>query len=104
MMVIQCDCGFRLGIKDRDYDEIEAGVWGSIPCPKCRAVLNDKIKAFDRVKYMQAKIQRLEIALAFYAEPNNWRSPSKGFALQYDPEPSPIDKDQGQMARTMIAE
>jgi hypothetical protein len=31
-------------------------------------------------------------ALSFYADPANWRSPSSGFALQYDPEPSPVDK------------
>jgi len=34
-------------------------------------------------------------ALAFYADEQNWRSPSRGFAAQYDPEPSPIDRDRG---------
>lgn len=39
-----------------------------------------------------ARINRLEAALDFYADPSNWASPSKGFALQYDPEPSPIQR------------
>jgi hypothetical protein len=41
-------------------------------------------------------------ALAFYANPDNWRSPSTGFAAQYDPEPSPVDKDQGERARVAL--
>lgn len=41
-------------------------------------------------------------ALKFYADPNNWQSPSKGFALQYDPEPSPIKKDGGKLARNAL--
>lgn len=44
MVVVVCDCGFRLGIKKFDLDEITAGVWGTIPCPRCKARLNDKIK------------------------------------------------------------
>jgi hypothetical protein len=35
-------------------------------------------------------IKKLMDALAFYAEEKNWRSPSEGFALQYDPRPSPV--------------
>jgi hypothetical protein len=31
-----------------------------------------------------------ERVLKFYAKPEHWNSPSTGFALQYDPEPSPI--------------
>lgn len=34
--------------------------------------------------------ERLRTALGFYADPRNWKSPSTGFAAQYDPEPSPI--------------
>jgi len=40
--------------------------------------------------------------LEFYANQKNWQSPSTGFAAQYDPEPSPIDKDKGLMARLAI--
>ena len=43
MVVVKCDCGFRLGIQAKDVEEIAAGVWGTIPCPKCKARLNDKI-------------------------------------------------------------
>jgi len=41
-------------------------------------------------------------ALAFYAEEKNWESPSSGFALQYDPELSPIKKDRGERARDVL--
>jgi hypothetical protein len=45
--------------------------------------------AFD----IQAReIERLRAELAFYADPDNWVSPSKGFAAQYDPEPSPVHR------------
>jgi hypothetical protein len=40
--------------------------------------------------------------LEFYANEKNWQSPSTGFAAQYDPEPSPIDKDMGLMARLAL--
>lgn len=42
-------------------------------------------------------------ALAFYANTDNWRSPSTGFAAQYDPEPSPVSKDGGQRAQLAMA-
>lgn len=41
---IPCLCGFNLAIREFDMDEIAAGVWGSIFCPKCKAYLNPKIK------------------------------------------------------------
>ena len=41
-------------------------------------------------------------ALAFYADPANWKSPSEGFALQYDREPSPVEKDKGRRARRLV--
>jgi hypothetical protein len=57
-----------------------------------------------------AEVERLQDApvavresLAFYADKNNWQSPSSGFVLQYDPEPSPISKDQGQRASAALA-
>jgi hypothetical protein len=40
--------------------------------------------------------------IGFYADEGNWRSPSKGFALQYDPEPSAFQKDRGGAARDFI--
>lgn len=55
------------------------------------------------------EIERLRIDLAtaikvarFYKIEKNWQSPSKGFVLQYDPEPSPVDKDRGAKARTYL--
>lgn len=43
MIVVKCDCGFRVGIFPKDIDEIAAGVWGTINCPQCQRRLNDKI-------------------------------------------------------------
>lgn len=42
-------------------------------------------------------------ALEFYADPENWKSPSTGFGAQYDPEESPIQKDWGQIARRALS-
>ncbi len=44
MKTIICECGFRLGIFEENLDEIAAGVWGTISCPECKAMLNDDIK------------------------------------------------------------
>jgi hypothetical protein len=41
-------------------------------------------------------------ALEFYANPDNWKSSSKGFALQYDTEPSAVDLDRGAKAKEAI--
>lgn len=41
-------------------------------------------------------------ALHFYADPVTYKSPSQGFAAQYDPEPSPIQNDAGKRAREVI--
>lgn len=46
---------------------------------------------------------RLREALAFYADAANWQSPSTGFALQYDPEPSPVARDRGRKARASLS-
>jgi hypothetical protein len=43
-------------------------------------------------------------ALEFYAEPSHWQSPSTGIAAQYDPEPSPVQKDGGLRAREALTE
>lgn len=44
IVTVNCKCGFKLGIRYNDLEEIAAGVWGTIPCPKCKTRLNDKIK------------------------------------------------------------
>jgi len=48
------------------------------------------------------RIEELETALIFYADPTNWESPSTGFNLQYEPEPSPFQKDRGAIARSVL--
>ena len=47
-------------------------------------------------------VLRLREGLSFYARRANWQSPSTGFALQYDPEPSPVDRDRGTRARALL--
>lgn len=42
--------------------------------------------------------------LRFYADAANWRSKSTGFAAQYDPEPSAVDRDRGARARQALSE
>jgi|SRR5690242_2381016 len=54
------------------------------------------------VPALLAEVARLRAALALYAEPRNWHSPSTGFALQYDPEPSPVQRDRGDAARAAL--
>lgn len=51
-----------------------------------------------KIEKLNKKIQELSEALSFYAYEENWKSPSKGFALQYDPEPSKIERDRGKIA------
>jgi hypothetical protein len=51
---------------------------------------------------LRARVAELEMRLRFYATPENWTSPSTGFAHQYDPEPSVIEFDRGQMAREVL--
>ena len=50
-----------------------------------------------------ASHDKLNKALAFYANSANWQSPSRGFALQYDPQPSPVSADRGIRARAALA-
>jgi hypothetical protein len=51
------------------------------------------------------RIEALERALRFYADPKNYASPSEGFALQYDPEPSKIKLDnKGNVARAALGD
>lgn len=44
LKIVVCGCGYRLGVLSSHVEEIKAGVWGTIPCPGCRTVLNEKIK------------------------------------------------------------
>lgn len=44
----------------------------------------------------------IQAALAFYADPETYRSPTTGWNAQYDPEPSPIEKDKGERARKVV--
>lgn len=60
--------------------------------------------AVNRYISQSARIRELEEALEFYANDENWRSPSKGFALQYDPVPSAISKDSGHIAKQALKE
>lgn len=53
---------------------------------------------------LEAKIKRLRGALEFYADVKNWKSPSKGFDLQYDRAPSPIENDFGTIAKQAFME
>ena len=57
----------------------------------------------DALLAQATELAALREALKFYATPANWMTPSTGFALQYDPEPSPISKDSGQRARAALA-
>ena len=64
-------------------------------------VLGDAAIVRDRRELEQER-DRLREALALYAEPKNWVTPSTGFAVQYDPEPSPVDADHGATARRAL--
>ena len=50
-----------------------------------------------------ASHDKLNKALAFYANSENWQSPSRGFAAQYDPQPSPVSADRGARALAALA-
>lgn len=46
----------------------------------------------------QQKKEALKEILRFYNDKGNWITPSDGFATVYDPMPSPLDKDGGELA------
>jgi hypothetical protein len=52
--------------------------------------------------FILASHDAMETALAFYANSENWKSPSSGFALQYDPQPAPARADYGIRARQAL--
>lgn len=64
--------------------------------------IGDAQLKFADVGALLAYKREVEEALTFYAAPENWKSPSTGFALQYDPKPSPIRLDQGSRARRLV--
>jgi hypothetical protein len=49
-----------------------------------------------------AEKHRLRKALEFYANQMNYMTPSTGFAIQYDPEPSAVSLDSGHIAREAL--
>ena len=51
---------------------------------------------------LTSALSDMQAELSFYADERNWRSPSTGFALQYDREPSPIQRDRGARARALL--
>ena len=61
-----------------------------------------KRKATRQRENWKSRAMKYREALEFYADPANWQSPSHGFALQYDPEPSPVEKDKGERARRAV--
>lgn len=48
------------------------------------------------------EVIKMRRALAFYANEENWLSPSRGFAMQYDPDKSEVQKDRGACARKAL--
>jgi hypothetical protein len=78
----------------------------------CKGVTTEALQAMVEITISREPInelfsgiesQRNELlaALKFYAEPENYQSPSHGFALQYDPEPPKMDG--GALARAAIS-
>jgi len=66
--------------------------------------LDDPVRAYRAGQAASAeRIKALEEAVAFYADSKNWRSPSSGFAAQYDPSPSPVRADCGIRARNTLS-
>lgn len=62
----------------------------------------EKVRLEAEVKFMYAENKRLKASLEFYADKNNWQSPSTGFALQYDPVIAPCVLDKGDKARKVL--
>lgn len=49
--------------------------------------------------------QKYKAVLAFYGDKRNWLSPTTdSFALQYDPEPSPVEKVGASLATKVLEE
>lgn len=58
--------------------------------------------AADRQRLAE-RLREAERLLRFYGEETNYRSPSRGFALQYEPEAPPVMRDAGKDARQFLA-
>lgn len=59
----------------------------------------ERVLLIDTLLNIGSSLNRYELALRFYADENNWRSSSQGFALQYDPVIAAIHLDRGDKAR-----
>lgn len=62
----------------------------------------DTLTNRNPIAALEQRIRTLEMALRFYANPKNWESPSTGFASQYDPEPSPVERVGAKLARNAL--
>ena len=62
------------------------------------------VDANEELIELRAQVDRLTTKLRFYAARENWMSPSTGFVAQYDPEPSPMERDRGECARRILEE
>ena len=62
-------------------------------CWGCALIRKDKAEKENK---------RLGKALRFYARRENWVTPSRGFAAQYDPGPSLVEADSGARARAAL--
>lgn len=62
----------------------------------------DVLRHYERAEAAEALNRKMQEALEFYGDEDNWKSPSKGFVLQYDPEPAPA-QDHGRKARAALA-
>lgn len=51
-----------------------------------------------------AELRKARSIIAFFADEQNWQSPSSGFDLQYDPNPSPVQAQGQQIARDFLEE
>ena len=55
-------------------------------------------KLLNSIKEQSTLVDKAKLGLEFYKNQKNKLSPSKGFALQYDPQPSLRSVDDGQIA------
>lgn len=76
---------------------------GNAKIPKQFRTLESPDQIGDAFRFAEREVARLRAALQFYADPLSYRSPSTGFELQYDPEPSPIARDRGRAAAKALA-
>lgn len=68
---------------------------------EAKNALNPDWIVVDKYDSTNSSPAALEV-IQFYANPDNWVTPSKGFAAQYDPELSPVKADRGEKAREFL--